>query len=69
MVRQAHHPEPSRRVNLKYQFPMTKISHLMYYNSMKAFASCDSNISYQSRQILSLEFLNLVIEICLEFGA
>ena len=24
MVRQAHHPEPSRRVNLKFQYPMTK---------------------------------------------
>ncbi len=24
MVRQAHHPEPSRRVNLKFQFPMIK---------------------------------------------
>ena len=24
MVRQAHHPEPSRRANLKFQYPMTK---------------------------------------------
>jgi len=24
MVRQAHHPEPSRRVNPKNQYPMTK---------------------------------------------
>ncbi len=24
MVRQAHHPEPSRRVNLKLQYSMTK---------------------------------------------
>jgi len=24
MVRQAHHPEPGRRVNLKYQYSMTK---------------------------------------------
>jgi hypothetical protein len=24
MVRQAHHPEQSRRVNLKFQYPMTK---------------------------------------------
>jgi len=24
MVRQAHHPESSRRVNLKFQYPMAK---------------------------------------------
>jgi len=24
MVRQAHHPEQRRRVNLKFQYPMTK---------------------------------------------
>ncbi len=24
MVRQAHHPEPSRRVNLKSQYPITE---------------------------------------------
>ena len=28
MVRQAHHPEQSRRVNLKFQYPMTKTTEL-----------------------------------------
>ena len=32
MVRQAHHPEPGRRVNLKFQNPMTKTDNVVITN-------------------------------------
>jgi hypothetical protein len=47
MVRQAHHPEPGRRVNLKLQYPMTKTDELA--NRQKPFF-----VSFQTKPEFSL---------------
>jgi len=66
MVRQAHHPEPSRRVNLNIQYPMTKtfttvVSHRSKrYKNMRSIQQLIRGLSInQSLPEIKGQFKNL----------
>jgi hypothetical protein len=70
MVRQAHHPEPSRRVNLKFQYSMTKtfptvVSHRFANPGLPVMMPLGTTVD---ESFVWSAAGGLVIGICLRFG-
>jgi hypothetical protein len=55
MARQAHHPEPSRRVNLKFQYSMTKWN--------KKTSTIDRHIFLDLPFLMIISYMSLLVSI------